>query len=95
MIDGTPTCPQRGIATLSFASATGEGGLDAWSPIASGDWAHDCQQGRHLAVEAVAYMRESGDANLVPAIVRRIVQRGEVGAMEVGFFTGLAEYAAA
>jgi hypothetical protein len=55
----------------------------------AGDWATQCGAGREHAREAIEYIRATGNAAMLPGIVRAIAERGAFGGVEIGFFTGI------
>ena len=79
------------VAQLSFTSRGQEDtGIDLWSPRpVDGGWADQCRAGRALGHEAIEYIQQTGDAAMLPGVVRAIVERGTFGGVEVGFFTAV------
>ena len=85
-----PMMPNMG--QLSFTAPLAGGGVDLWSPAeVVGGWDVQCRAGRKLAEEAVHHLTAAENVPLLPGIVRRIVERGTFGGVEVWFFSVIAE----
>ncbi len=81
---------ESGVSQLTFTGRREDGGINLWSPAeVAGEWDEQCRVGRGYGREAADYIRESGDAAMLPAVVRAIVERGSFGGVEVGFFAKL------
>lgn len=55
------------------------------------DYHADCLAGRHQARDAVALVRETGNHAHLGGVVRRMVDAGEFGGIEAGFFAEISE----
>ena len=64
-------------------------------PKARGNWAADNALGRAYADELVSFMRKRDCPNLLGATVKRMIDQGSFGGVEVGFFQRIAEQATA
>jgi len=86
--------PSHRLEALSFAARTRNDLIDLWAPSdhveASGN-----ALGRERARELLAYMKANDAPFLLGHVVARIVERGGFGALEVGFFHGIAAAALA
>lgn len=80
-----------GLGQLSFAGRRADdSGLNLWAPPAvAGDWIEQCRIGRGYGYEAVEYIQEANDAAALGGIVQAIIQRGEYGGLEAGFFAAV------
>jgi hypothetical protein len=79
------------VAQLSFTGRRADDSeINLWSPAeVTGDWDAQCRAGREYGYEAANYIRSSGDAAMLGGVVRAIVERGNVGEIEAGFFSAL------
>lgn len=78
------------VGQLSFTGRRADNGVNLWSPAeVAGEWAQQCRVGREYGREAVDYIRETGDAAMLPGIVRTIAERGTFGGVELGFFAAV------
>lgn len=89
-MNDTMTCPIA-AADLAFARSHPDGRLDPWCHDVAGDWGAQCQAGRAFAADFLEHLRSTDNIPLLPAIARRITERGTFGGVECGFFTALAE----
>ncbi|MBH0113207.1 hypothetical protein I5E68_09640 [Novosphingobium sp. YJ-S2-02] len=55
------------------------------------EWYQGNCRGRDLAASTIASMREDFAPHMLGQVVRKIIERGEYGAEEVGFFQRLGE----
>lgn len=54
-------------------------------------WTTGNENGRELAASAIATIREEESPNHLGRLVKSMIERGEFGAKEVGFFQAIAE----
>jgi hypothetical protein len=79
------------LLSLSFAQQAG-GRIRMWSEAGlTGDPVADSQVGVSRAAELVEYMRVNQAPMVLGHVVRAIIERGEIGAVETGFLHGLSD----
>lgn len=80
----------RSARQLSFTSRRVDGGINLWSPTEVGDdRAEQSRVGREYGRKAADYIRARNNGAMLPGVVRKIVERGSFGGLEVGFFAAL------
>jgi hypothetical protein len=101
--DRRPPSTNR-LDTLSFvrkrASKEG-GGFDYWSVATTGSYGTDCDKGRDLGAEYLAFLAanpSSGNASLLQCVVASMIERAlahgrDAKGIEVGFLQSVNEHA--
>ena len=83
-----PSQPFSPFTDLSFASTNPKG---LWRPTcAGGTWGEQNIVGRQCADEMMAYIKKHSCPELLGNIVHSMIERGEYGGIEVGFFLRIA-----
>lgn len=59
--------------------------LDLWSPVVTGEWSVDMEQGQSYGREIVSFMRENGHIPFLHHVVKAMVGHGSWGGVETGF----------
>lgn len=81
------------LGTLSFAESSGEGKMILWSTFSGEGYVTGCTEGRRRATECLQMMRARHMPSLLGTVVAAIVETGQFGAVEIGFFQAVAEEA--
>jgi hypothetical protein len=88
-VPAVPATPS--VGQLSFTGRRADdSGVNLWAPAdIAGNWGQQCRAGREYGREAVDYIRSTGDAAALGAIVRAIMERRTFGGVEAGFFAAV------
>ena len=82
-------------SSLSFVRGDGNSGYNFWVQKKSGNDSVDRQRGQSCAAELVRFMRENNDPLALRGVVAAIQKKGEMGTIEIAFFTRLGQLIAA
>lgn len=75
---------------LPFVAFHHDGTIEShWNPERTGDYAADCATGRSYAGQFAEMMRESGNAALLPWIIRDMPRGQDMSGVEIGFLTAV------
>lgn len=78
----------EGVCALTTISCVE--GNRFWCVKSQGDWDRDVDQGKAIASEVAAYLRNDGSPMMLRKIMRDMEASGELDGIGVGFITALA-----
>lgn len=85
---------ERRRETRPEGNGSRTGNFNLWEPASQGaDYAEACSEGRSRAKQLIEKMKITANPSLLGFVMSSIVDAGDHGGLEIGFYQGLAEHA--
>lgn len=82
----------RSITELSFVAGGDNKNVRLWVPGRFAQYSEGTALGRRYGDELIEFMQETDNTAALGQILRAIVETGQTGAVEIGFFQRLGDY---